>query len=85
MLVSLSDLQADKFIKEVHYIQYTTQLQPDNNSLYALIRACVTSPPAHPFLITQKLWINVTQYGFFSETSGHVYSIMKSVPITQSQ
>lgn len=48
---------------------YILYLQPDTNSLCALIRGCVTSLPAHLFLITRASQINVMQFCCFSETS----------------
>lgn len=47
----------------------TVHLQPDTNSLRALIRGCVTSLPAHLFLITRAAQINVVQSCCFSEAS----------------
>ncbi len=74
MLASVDDLQAHKF-REVA-LSYILYLQSDTNSLCALIRGCVTSLPAHLFLITRASQINVMQFCCFSETSVDMFTAL---------
>lgn len=77
MLVRVNDLQVDESGGMlVHCIGHH---QPDTSGLWVLIRGRVTSPPAHPLLITPTSQINVMLFCCFSEISVDELTVLRNL------